>query len=127
MPLRPQINSLHRLPRGGGNCDFCGVYAVAKLYACKNFTFAGQPVFDSDIGRWAACHNCSGFISESRWIKLSNRVMREVEKRKGVTPVQLKDLRRTLLQLHKHFGAHVIKGEDFGIHTARYRGASAGA
>lgn len=120
MPSRPQVNAGHRLPRGGGNCDFCGVFAVVKLYACRNFTWEGQRVFEGDTGRWATCFLCCELVEDSKWVRLSNRVMRGVAKRKGVTDEQLKTLKRTLLQLHKAFGEHVIKGEALTVWSARH-------
>jgi len=125
MPSRPRINS-HRLPRGGGRCDFCGINAVVKLYACHNFSWEGQRVFEGDTGRWATCFLCCELIEDSKWVRLSNRVMREVVKRKGITDNQLKTLRRTLLALHKAFGRHVIQGEAFSIHTPRFRVTAGG-
>ncbi len=119
--LRPMVNTGHKLPRGGGRCDFCAVPAVSKLHACKNFVWEGQSVFSTEVGRWAACYLCSSLIGNEQWIKLSNRVMREIAKRKGIDEEQLKRLRKSLRGLHKGFSENVMPGESFEILTPRYR------
>jgi len=115
--LRPQ----HRLPRGGGNCDFCGIGSVTLLYACRNFDWEGRPVFYSPVGRWASCHVCADLIEGKDWGRLNRRVMREVTKRKGLTPADIRLLRQSLKKLHASFVAHLVLQESLFVHISKYR------
>lgn len=123
---RPLVNTGHRLPRGGDRCDFCGESHTHKLYACKNFTWEGRAVFDSDVGRFTACLSCARLIDQKLWRRVSTRVLREVSKRKGIDADQLKHLAVTLKTLHKTFGANLINGEALGVLTPKYIKLAAG-
>lgn len=117
MTLRPS----HRLPRGGDRCDFCGSPDVQSLYACSNFEWEGRPIFRHEPGRWAACWMCSKQIEVQQWGQLNRRVMREVEKRQGITGPVLEELRLSLRVLHALFAEHVIEGEALKVHLPHVR------
>lgn len=119
-PARPKVNTGHRMPRGGGNCDFCGEPSVSKLYACRNFMWEGQKIFKDEIGRWAGCAACARLIEAKQWSRLSLRVMREVSKRQGLDADQMQRLAKTVRVLHKTFGLHMIPGEALGVILPRY-------
>jgi hypothetical protein len=119
--IRPLVNTGHMMPRGGGNCDFCGVPSVRYLYACRNFEWNGVNVFRGDVGRWAACYLCSKLVAGKKWGMLTRRVMREVSKRGAIDADQLKHLGTTLRTLHKGFGQHVVPDKELGVHLPLFR------
>jgi hypothetical protein len=115
--LRPQ----HRLPRGGGNCDFCGAPHVVMLHACRNFRWEDRPVFNGPVGRWASCQICAYLVEDGKRTKLTNRVMREVSKRRGLSPEDLVALRITLKVLHAELSKHLIPHDTLFVHVSKYR------
>jgi len=118
--MRP-ITSGHRLPRGGNNCDFCGLREVSVLHACRNFEWCGQQIFPGDTGHWAACWACSKPIDAGQWGRLTTRVMRQVAQRQGLADDEVDRLRASLRELHRLFGANIIKGEELEVRTTRYK------
>lgn len=117
------MRPLNRLARGGNHCDFCGANYVARLYACRNFEWGGRPVFTrpETLGRWAACSECAHLVEAIKWGRLHVRVMQEVARRKGITPVELALLAADLRLLHAAIREHMVAGEALTIFQPHYR------
>lgn len=109
MDDRGRPNLKHRLPRGGTLCDFCAMEVIQRLYGCNNFLFMSESVFDRRTAWWAACKLCSVLIDSGRLPELTDRVMAQVCRRKGLTDVEREVLHKSLTRLHKGFDTHRLR------------------
>lgn len=107
------MDSLHLVPQGGDECDFCSLSPVFKVYSCANFLvpWTKHMVFQHEsVGGWAACRHCAELIDANRWSDLSDRSFRRFVKRHG--PVARHDefaLKSQFRELHKLFREHMIR------------------
>jgi hypothetical protein len=98
-------------------CDFCGSAHVFKLHACHNFQCGERGVFKDATGHWASCYACSKLVMSKDWRGLTNRVMREVRKRKGATAAELSMIRKQISAMHHALDQHLIEGVVLTVHT----------
>lgn len=99
----------HRLPRGGTLCDFCAQEKIHCLYGCTNFLYMNEKVFDRPTAWWGSCAICAEMIDAGHLSELTDRVMAQVCRRKGLTDIEREVLHKSLTRLHKGFDSHRLR------------------
>jgi hypothetical protein len=82
---------------------------IRELIVRGTTEFSQAVVFETPIGRWAACDRCAELIEIEDWPKLAERAVRRFVKQLPMTRDEQLDVKQQLREIHQLFREHRIR------------------